>query len=408
MRMATVLNKLLRGQGLWVRELRIQVEERSLWVLVEPRWRISRCGGCGRKAHRRHDRKWRSWRHLDLFGWRTYLRYAIWRVRCPRCGVRTEAVPWAEVGSRFTRDFEHQVAWLAQQCDLSAVAEYFRIPWSSVRNILQRVVERTWDGDGALEGLRVLGVDEISYRRHHKYLTVVVDHLTGRVVWAGKDRKVKTLLRFFKKLGPEQAAQLQAVSADMWEPYLIVLRKKAPQARVIFDRFHIVRHLNEALASVRAELVRTADPQTRRDLKNTRFPVLKLPQSRTPEDRRVLEEQVRGNRKLYRAMLLKDDFMDLYTYRREGWARRFLQGWLRRAMSSKIEPIKKVARMIRRHLDGVLGWVRWRISNGRLEGMNNRIRLLSHRSFGLHSAAALISLVYLCCGGLTLAPFHTK
>lgn len=408
MRMATVLNKLLPGQGLWVRGLRINVEQQSLWILVEPRWRVSRCGCCGRKTHRRHDRTWRSWRHLDVFGWRTYLRYAIWRVRCPLCGVRTEAVGWAEVGSRFTRDFEHQVAWLAQQCDLSAVAEYFRIPWSSVRNILRRVVERTWDGDGALDGLRVLGLDEISYRRHHKYLTVVVDHLTGRVVWAGKDRKVKTLLRFFKKLGPERAAELQAISADMWEPYLIVLRKKAPQARVIFDRFHIVRHLNEALASVRAELVRAADPQTRRDLKNTRFPILKLPHSRTPKDRRVLEEQVRGNRKLYRAMLLKDDFMDLYTYRREGWARRFLQGWLRRAMYSKIEPIKKVARMIRRHLDGVLGWVRWRISNGRLEGMNNRIRLLSHRSFGLHSAEALISLVYLCCGGLTLAPFHTK
>jgi transposase len=194
----------------------------------------------------------------------------------------------------------------------------------------------------------------------------------------------------------------------MWEPYLIVLRGKAPQARVIFDRFHIVRHLNEALASVRAELVRSADPQTRRDLKNTRFPVLKLPQSRTPKDRQVLEEQVRANRTLYRAMLLKDDFMDLYTYQREGWARRFLDGWLHRVMYSKIEPLKKVARMIRRHLDGVLGWVSWRISNGRLEGMNNRIRLLSHRSFGLHSAEALIALVYLCWGGLTLVPFHTK
>jgi transposase len=166
-----------------------------VWILVAPRWRVSRCGGCGRKVHRRHDRTWRSWRHLDLFGWRTYLRYGIWRVRCPRCGVRTEQVPWAEAGSRFTRDFEHQVAWLAQQCDLSAVAEYFRISWSSVRNILQRVVERTWDTERALDGLRVIGLDEISYRRHHKYLTVVVDHVTGRVVWAGKDRKVKTLLR---------------------------------------------------------------------------------------------------------------------------------------------------------------------------------------------------------------------
>lgn len=408
MRITTILNKLLAVQGVWARGIHLVVSDLELWIEVAPRWRVSRCSGCDRKVRRRHDRAWRSWRHLDLLGWTCYLRYAISRVKCPRCGVRTEQVPWAVPGSRFTRAFEQQVAWLAQRCDLTAVAEHCRISWATVRNIVHRVVEQEWDGDRSLDGLRVIGVDEISYRRHHKYLTVVVDHLSGRVVWAGKDRKAKTLLRFFRTLGPERAAQLEAISADMWEPYLIVLRKKAPQAAVIFDRFHIVRHLNEAVAKVRRQLIQDADPQTRRDLKNTRFPVLKLPQSRTPHDRQVLEEQVRGNRKLFRAMLLKDDFMDLYTYQREGWARRFIEGWLRRVMYSKIEPLKKVARMIRSHLEGVLGWVRWRISNGRLEGMNNRIRLLSHRSFGLHSANALISLVYLCCGGLELAPFHTK
>jgi transposase len=408
MRMTTVLNKVLAMQGLWVRGLELIAEAGELWLVVAPRWRISRCGGCGRKVWRRHDRTWRSWRHLDCLGQKTFLRYAIWRVRCRRCGVRTEQVPWAELGSRFTRAFEQQVAWLAQRTDLTAVAEYFQISWATVRNIVQRVVDSRWDGDRSLDGLRVIGVDEISYRRHHNYLTVVVDHLSGRVVWAGKDRKAKTLLRFFRHLGPERAAQLEAISCDMWEPYVTVLRRKAPQARIIFDRFHIVRHLNQAVTKVRQQLVRDADAQTRRALRHTRFPLLKSPQSRTPKDRQVLEEQVRGNRKLYRAMLLKDDFMDLYTYHREGWAKRFLQGWLRRAMYSKIEPIKKVARMIRNHLDGVLGWIQWQISNGRLEGMNNRIRLLSHRSFGLHSAEALISLVYLCCGGIELQPSHTK
>jgi len=407
MRITTVLNKLFGMQGLWVRGLELRWGQHEVWVFVEPRWRVHRCGGCGRKARRRHDRAWRSWRHLDMFGWRCWLRYEIWRLRCSRCGVRTERVPWAAAGSRFTRDFEQQVAWLAQRCDLSAVKDYFRVSWSSVRRIVERVVARAFDGDSALDGLRVIGVDEISYRRHHHYLTVVVDHVSGRVVWAGKDRKAKTLLRFFRALGPERAAQLEAISADMWEPYLTVIRRKAPQARIISDRFHIVRHFNNAVTKVRQQLIRDADPQTRRDLKNTRFPVLKLPTSRTPEDRRVLEEQVRGNRTLYRAMLLKDDFMDLYSYRREGWARRFLHGWLRRAMLSKIEPIKKVARMIRNHLDSVLGWVQWQISNGRAEGMNNRIRLLSHRSFGLHSAEALISLVYLCCTGLELS-IHGK
>ena len=188
---------------------------------------------------------------------------------------------------------------------------------------------------------------------------------------------------------------------DMWEPYITVVGKKAPQARVIFDRFHIVKHLNEAVDKTRRELVRELKGTARRNLKNTKFPLLKAKHNRSAKDKRVLREQVRANRRLYRAMLLRDDFMDLYTYKTETWAKKFLRGWLRRAMSSRIEPVKRAAKMIRSHFDGVIAWVTWRLSNGRLEGMNNKIRLLSHRSFELHSAEALISLVYLNCGGLT-------
>jgi len=334
------------------------------------------------------------------------LRYRIRRVFCHRCGLRKEEVPWARWKSRFTKGFEQEVVWLAQRVDLSAVSEYFRITWRSARSIVQRVVQEQWNEAQRLDGLRVVGVDEISYRKHHRYLTVVVDHLSGRVVWAGKDRKAKTLLRFFRKLGPERAAALEAVSMDMWEPYFAVVRKKAPQARVIFDRFHIVKHLNQAVDETRRQLVRTLSGEAPRALKSTKFPLLKAKHNRTKEDRRVLEEQVRANRPLYRAMLLRDDFMDLYTYQREGWAKRFLEGWLHRALRSRLEPVKRVARMIRRHFDGVVGWASWKISNGRLEGMNNKIRLLSHRSFGLHSAEALVSLVYLCCGGLDIQRIH--
>ncbi len=299
-----------------------------------------------------------------------------------------------------------EVAWLAQRTDVSAVANYFRVTWRSVRRIIQRVVAEQRDERRELDGLRVIGMDEISYRKRHKYLTVVIDHLSGRVVWAGKERKAKTLLRFFRKLGPQRAAELEAVSMDMWEPYITVVGKKAPQARVIFDRFHIVKHLNEAVDKTRRELVRELKGTAQRNLKNTKFPLLKAKHNRSAKDKRVLREQVRANRRLYRAMLLRDDFMDLYTYKTETWAKKFLRGWLRRAMSSRIEPVKRAAKMIRSHFDGVIAWVTWRLSNGRLEGMNNKIRLLSHRSFGLHSAEALISLVYLNCGGLTLERIH--
>ncbi len=332
--------------------------------------------------------------------------YSIRRVVCRRCGVVREKVPWADKGSRFTKSFEQEVAWLAQRTDVSAVANYFRVTWRSVRRIIQRVVAEQRDERRELDGLRVIGMDEISYRKRHKYLTVVIDHLSGRVVWAGKERKAKTLLRFFRKLGPQRAAELEAVSMDMWEPYITVVGKKAPQARVIFDRFHIVKHLNEAVDKTRRELVRELKGTARRNLKNTKFPLLKAKHNRSAKDKRVLREQVRANRRLYRAMLLRDDFMDLYTYKTETWAKKFLRGWLRRAMSSRIEPVKRAAKMIRSHFDGVIAWVTWRLSNGRLEGMNNKIRLLSHRSFGLHSAEALISLVYLNCGGLTLERIH--
>ena len=159
---------------------------------------------------------------------------------------------------------------------------------------------------------------------------MVIDHLSGRVVWAGKERKAKTLLRFFRKLGPQRAAELEAVSMDMWEPYITVVGKKAPQARVIFDRFHIVKHLNEAVDKTRRELVRELKGTARRNLKNTKFPLLKAKHNRSAKDKRVLREQVRANRRLYRAMLLRDDFMDLYTYKTETWAKKFLRGWLRR------------------------------------------------------------------------------
>lgn len=406
MRVTTLLNKLMGLQGLWVRTFHLDVEKSRLVLDVVPRTKRARCGGCGQRVRKNKDRARRYWRHLDLFGVRTYFRYSIRRVVCRQCGVVKEQVPWASKGSRFTDSFEQEVAWLAQRVDLSMVEEYFRITWRSVRRIVQRVVLQHRDEQRQLDGLRMIGVDEISYRKRHKYLTVVVDHLSGRVVWAGKERKIKTLLRFFRALGAERAAKLEAVTMDMWEAFMTVVGRKAPQARIIFDRFHIVKHLNEAVDETRRELLRPLKGKPRRDLKNTKFPLLKAKHNRTAKDRRVLREQVKANRTLYRAMLLRDDFMDLYTYKSETWAAKFLRNWINTAIRSRIEPIKRKARMIRKHFDGVVAWVTWRLSNGRLEGMNNKIRLLSHRSYGLHSAEALISLVYLCCAGIELQRIH--
>ena len=252
MRVTTLVNKLIGLQGLWVRGFHFQADKARVVVDVVPRRRKPLCGICGRKVRKNKDRYNRYWRHLDLFGVRTYLLDPTSGMSAVWSGQRKGAL--GRQGSRFTKSFEQEVAWLAQRTDVSAVANYFRVTWRSVRRIIQRVVAEQRDERRELDGLRVIGMDEISYRKRHKYLTVVIDHLSGRVVWAGKERKAKTLLRFFRKLGPQRAAELEAVSMDMWEPYITVVGKKAPQARVIFDRFHIVKHLNEAVDKTRREL----------------------------------------------------------------------------------------------------------------------------------------------------------
>ena len=184
MRVTTLVNKLIGLQGLWVRGFHFQADKARVVVDVVPRRRKPLCGICGRKVRKNKDRYNRYWRHLDLFGVRTYLRYSIRRVVCRRCGVVREKVPWADKGSRFTKSFEQEVAWLAQRTDVSAVANYFRVTWRSVRRIIQRVVAEQRDERRELDGLRVIGMDEISYRKRHKYLTVVIDHLSGTGLFA--------------------------------------------------------------------------------------------------------------------------------------------------------------------------------------------------------------------------------
>ena len=173
MRVTTLVNKLIGLQGLWVRGFHFQADKARVVVDVVPRRRKPLCGICGRKVRKNKDRYNRYWRHLDLFGVRTYLRYSIRRVVCRRCGVVREKVPWADKGSRFTKSFEQEVAWLAQRTDVSAVANYFRVTWRSVRRIIQRVVAEQRDERRELDGLRVIGMDEISYRKRHKYLTLI-------------------------------------------------------------------------------------------------------------------------------------------------------------------------------------------------------------------------------------------
>ncbi len=403
---ATTLLSILFGLKL-TRVIRFEFSDDGLVVDVAPRTRTPRCSGCYRRAPNVYDQRSRFWRHLDLGGMVLLLRYALRRVDCRRCGIVTELVPWAEHGSRFTREFEQTAAYLAQRTDQTTVSTMLRIAWVTVGHIVSRVVSRLGPAN-RLEGLTHIGIDELSYRKHHEYVTIVVDHIKGRVVWVHPGKNAETVKRFFEELGPEQTAKIEAVTIDMSGAYIQAVTDAAPKARLIFDRFHVQRLAHDALDEVRREQMRelrgTDDGAA---IKKTRFALQKNPWNLTQPEAERLALVQRNNRSLYRAYLLKETLADIYGRRQPGVARKKLLAWIGWALHSRLAPFQRVARTIRKYLDGVLGYIATGFSNGRSEGLNGKVRTITRRAYGFHSAKSLIGFIFLCCSGITLSPVRT-
>lgn len=284
------------------------------------------------------------------------------------------------------------------------MTELTGVSWSTVGDFVERVVERRLE-DGRLDGLRRIGIDEFSHRKGHRYLTTIVDHDRRRVVWAAPGRSAETLAAFFAELGPERTAAIETVTIDMAGGYLKALAEHAPHAAVVFDRFHVQRLASDALDEVRRAEVRGAETRAEsRAVKRTRFPLLKRHWNLTRTDRQKLKDVQANNRRLYRAYLLHAALAHTLDYRQPGHATRALKDWLAWASRSRLKPFVRVARTIRRHFDGVVAYFRERLTNGIVEGFNNRLRMIARRAFGFHSPHSLISMLFLCCGGIKLDP----
>lgn len=405
MRATTVLRILLGLQDLVVRGFHF--DPTGLIVDVVPTWKIPRCGECGAKCRSVHDGRERRWRHHDLAGMTLHLRYRIRRARCTDCGtVKTERVPWGAHGSNFTFAFEERAAFLAQQCSKTAVTKLLRTTWRTLGTLIRRVIERSHDTAGdRLNGLRLIGVDELSYRRHHEYVTVVVDHERCRIVWAARGKSAATLKCFFEELGPERCAQLEAVTIDLSGAYIKAVTEATPGAKLIFDRFHVQRLVHDALDETRRDEVRKADgAEAKAALKGTRWALQKSPWNLTAVEAQTLAQLERTNRPLFRAHLLKESLTAVLDGRQINVARRRLEQWIADARRSRLPHFRRVARTLEKHLDGILEYVRVRLTNGPIEGLNGKARVVTRRAFGFHSASSLIAMLFLCCGGVHVTP----
>lgn len=402
MRATTLLRKVLNLK--YTKVTGFELTAFGLVIDVAPTTRHARCGCCARSCPAGYDARQRRWRQLDFAGMRVELRYRIRRVACAGCGVTTEMVPWAANGSPFTYDFEDTVALLAQSTDKSTVSKLMGIAWETVGSIVTRVVARR-GSETLLDDLTEVGIDEVSYKKHHHYLTIVTDHVRQRVVWVGAGRNVAALDAFFDELGEERASKLKLVTIDMAGAYIEAVRKRARSAEIVFDRFHVQRLAHDALDKVRREQARelrgTDDGQA---IKKTRWALQKNPWNTTPSESRRLSTVQATNMPLYRGYLLKQTLCSILDGTEPGVAREGLLNWIAWATRSRLEPFVKVAGTIKQYLEGILAYVRTGLSNGRSEGVNSKVRVITKRSYGFHDPRSLMAMIYLCCTGIVLAP----
>lgn len=368
------------------------------------RSRRSRCSRCGRKC-RGYDAGSgrRRWRTLDLGTVRAYLEADAPRVVCREHGVVVAAVPWARRGARFTCAFEDTTAWLASHAAFTVVMVLMRVTWRSVAGIVTRVVADLSGRTDRLEGLRRIGIDEIAHRKGHRYLTVVVDHDTGRLVWAAPGRDSATVAAFFDALGPERAAALTHVSADAAEWIHTVVAERAPQAVLGIDPFHVVAWATKALDEVRRgvwnDLRRTGRPRQAAALKGSRWALVKNPEDLTGEQKTTLASIAVTNKGLYRAYLLKEQLRAVFAAKGHK-GRVLLAGWLSWAKRSRLPGFVRLAKTIEKYRPLIWNTLDHELSNARVEATNTHLRVLTRRAYGFHSPDALIALAMLTRGRL--------
>jgi transposase len=379
--------------------------EQVVVVSVRPRKATKRrCGRCGMRCPGYDQGQGRRrWRALDLGTVETFLEADSPRVRCAAHGVVAAQVPWARHDAGHTYAFDETAAWLVTHCSKSAVRDLLRIAWRTVGSIVTRVVADAEASTDRFANLRRIGIDEISYKRGHKYLVVVVDHDTGVLLWAHPGRDQKTLERFFDRLGEERCAQITLVSADAAEWIALVVAARCKNAELCLDPFHIVAWATKALDEVRREVWNAArkggQKTAAKDLKGARFALWKNPEDLTERQASTLAGIAKTNAPLYRGYLLKEQLRQVFQLKGiHGIA--LLDAWLRWASRSQLPSFVKLARSIREHRAGIDAALIHGLSNARVESVNTKLRLLTRIAFGFRSPEALVALAMLDLGGM--------
>jgi len=407
MQIKTILNRVQKfksfvyGSVHWVEGAAIPTVEVEIRARVNSR---PLCSKCGRPSPGYDRLPVRRFEFVPMWGHKVFFVYAPRRVACLDCGIRVERLPWVAGKRRLTDTYAWFLAGWAKRLSWKEVAVSFRTSWDHVFCSVERAV--SWGrAHQDLSGVEAIGIDEIAWQRGHRYLTLVyqIDGHNKRLLWIGEKRTVRSLLRFFRWFGRERNQALKFVCSDMWRPYLKVIAKKAGQAIHILDRFHIMSHLSKAIDAVRAQETRELKEKGYEPvLTKTRWLLLKRPENLTDQQDTKLSELLQYNLKSIRSYLLKEEFQLFWSYTSPYWAGRFLDKWCTKTMRSKIDPMKKVARMLRRHRPLLLNWFRAKkqFSSGIVEGFNTKAKLTTRKAYGFRTYHATEIALYHALGAL--------
>jgi len=357
-------------------ELRIELD-------VKKRRKLP-CSICGIRIRQKDKLEQRRWRHVSLWGIAVFLYYCPRRVNCPEHGVRVERIPWAMGKKPISFPLITVLAFWSRLLPWDQVARLFNVSWNTVRSAVEAAVAYGREHED-YRGVRFIGIDEISRKRGHVYHTNVYDLERKRLIWSGAHRDKDSLLRFFQWWGKERTAAIEGVCCDMWQNYIDVVHENCGEAVIVFDKFHIVRHLMDAIDQVRRMEAKALADSDSEVLKGTRYIWLKNPWNLTGKQKLCLSDLLKMNLKIVKAYLLKELFRKLWDYKRRGWAAKYLKRWFWWATHSRIKPLRDFAWILRRHEEGILSYFDLRIDNGLVEAMNNNAKAISHRARGYRS-----------------------
>ena len=397
------IRNLLNLKEMAVTHFELDDRRRVLNLWVKPYKNGCRCPECNRRCRIVNEiGTYRIWRDLPIYGCSVLLWYCPKEILCRFHGRLQENIPWADAYGRVTYRFEYAMLVYCQMMTQKAAATMLKIPKSTLSDMLHRTITRIREGH-RIRGLKTIGIDEFAYCKGRKYATVVYDIDRACVVWVGKGKGRETIDVFFNEmLSDYQKDKIQWATCDMSQAYIGAIEAHCPNAKLVLDRFHIVKKLNEAVDQVRKEQWREASVNERKALKGLRWLLFRHSSTRSKRQTRILNQLRKGNRRIHRAWILKDEFEQFWDYKAPWAAERFLKRWTTTALKSRLEPIRDFVKTVREHWHRVIPFIESRITNAISEGLNRIIKIVKNRASGFRTLQAFTDMIFLAVGDVDL------